>query len=98
MELVTQAEQVQARTRSLQDQNRGFSKCVSGNTPSAGWEYSDCDKEGSGGQTMSERQNEMKFSRLLHHGVPGASWTGQGAHDSLRSLLYLLKNFLLAYG
>ena len=44
---------------------------------------------------MSERQNEMKLSRLLHHGVPGASWTGQGAYDSLRSLLYLFKKFFI---
>ena len=71
-----------------QDQDKGFSKCASGNTPSAGWEYSECDKKGSGGQTMSERQNEMKLSRLLHHRVSGASWTSQGAYDSLRSLLY----------
>ena len=76
-----------------QDQNRGFSKCVSGSTPSAGWESSECNKKGSGGQAMLERQNEMKLSRLLHHGVPEASRTGQGAYDSLRSLLYVFKVF-----
>lgn len=60
-------------THQDQDLEQCFSKYVPWNTPSTGWEYSKHEKKGSGGQTMLERQSEMKLRRLFHCRVLGAS-------------------------